>query len=61
MEEEKSKEDLQEIIKSLRKKMIEIDELTKEIKEKRKDDNADPEKTKKLLEELKVPALELLK
>jgi hypothetical protein len=61
MDEEKSKEELQDIIKSLRKKMLEIDELTKEIKEKRKEDKADPEKTRRLLEELKVPALELLK
>jgi hypothetical protein len=59
MEENK---EMSEIISNLRKKMNEIDEITKKISEKNKENKKDsPEKTKKLLEEISVPALDLLK
>jgi len=56
------KEEMTKILKDLRKKMSEIDEMTKELEEKRKElGMVDPAKTKKLLEEIHVPALSLLK
>jgi hypothetical protein len=57
-----SKEEMTKILKNLRKKMSEIDEMAKELEEKRKEfGEIDPKQTKKLLEEIKVPALSLLK
>jgi hypothetical protein len=51
---------MQEIIANLKKKMSEIDELTKDFAQK-KDSKDNPKKTKRLLEEIKVPSLEMLK
>lgn len=59
MEEEK-KEELNNLLKELKTKMKEINELTEEIKEKKKQENT-PKKTEKILEEIEVPSLELLK
>ena len=57
-----AKKEMNKILSELRQKMSEIDELTHEIDEKRTDINTStPKKTKKLLEELKVPPLEMLK
>ncbi len=50
------------IISNLRKKMVEIDEMTKELEKKRFNNiESNPTKTKKILEEIKVPSLDLLK
>ncbi|MDD4251032.1 MAG: hypothetical protein PHX27_02465 [Candidatus ainarchaeum sp.] len=55
-------DNLKEIIINLRKKMAEIDQMTIELEKKRlREKGNNPVKTKRLLEELKVPALELLK
>jgi|GEM_PF-5451036 len=55
------KQDMARIIAELKQKMSEIDVITKELEEKRRElDKNSPQKTKKLLEELKVPPLELL-
>jgi len=57
-----AKKEMNKILAELRQKMSEIDELTKNLDEKRKDINpSSPTKTKKLLEEIKVPPLEMLK
>ncbi len=57
-----AKQEMNKILKELRQKMNEIDSLTREIDEKRKEINpSSPKKTKKLLEEIKVPPLEMLK
>ena len=59
---EEQKKEMSEIIANLRKKMAEIDEITKDLEEKKKlNEKETPKKTKRLLEELKVPALDLLK
>ncbi len=57
-----AKQEMNKILAELRQKMNEIDELTQELDEKRKEINpTSPKKTKKLLEEIKVPPLEMLK
>jgi len=57
-----AKKEMNKILAELRQKMSEIDELTQAIDEKQKDINpSSPKKTKKLLEEIKVPPLEMLK
>jgi len=57
-----AKKEMNKILAELRQKMSEIDALTEEIDEKRNDINpSSPKKTKKLLEEIKVPPLEMLK
>lgn len=60
---ENSKNDkMEDMILNLRKKMTEIDEMTKELEKKRfLEKKNNPTKTKKILEEIRVPALELLK
>lgn len=55
------KKRLLKIIKELRSKMDEIDELATGIESAKIRLNASPKKTKAMLEEIKVPALELLK
>lgn len=56
------KRDMYKIISELKQKMQEIDVITRELEEKRNElQKSNPQKTKKLLEELKVPALEILK
>lgn len=55
------KQDMARIIAELKQKMNEIDVITKELEEKRQElDKNSPQKTKRLLEELKVPPLEML-
>jgi hypothetical protein len=50
------------IITELKQKMQEIDVITRELEEKRRElDKNNPTKTKKLLEEIKVPSLEILR
>jgi len=57
-----AKKEMNKILSELREKMHEIDELTEDIDEKQKEViNSTPKKTKKLLQEIKVPPLEMLK
>ena len=57
-----SNDEMKDILKELRKKMNEIDEMTEDLEEKRSELlKTTPKKTAKLLEEIKVPALSLLK
>ena len=58
---DEEKQEMQEIIANLKKKMSEIDELTKDFAQKKEDAKDTPKKTKRLLEEIKVPSLEMLK
>lgn len=59
---EEIKKDMNKIISELKDKMHEIDTITKELEEKSKYlGSGQPQRTKKLLEELKVPSLEILK
>ncbi|MBT7240908.1 MAG: hypothetical protein HN878_00280 [Candidatus Diapherotrites archaeon] len=57
-----AKKEMNKILAELRQKMDEIDKVTKELDEKKKETNTgSPNKTKKLLQEIKVPPLEMLK
>ena len=59
---ENAKEEMAHIIAELKKKMLEIDKITQELEEKRKQiDRPSPRSTEKILQEIKVPPLELLK
>jgi len=59
---EKTKEEMAKIILDLKQKMVEIDKITTELEEKRNElDKSSPRKTERILQEIKVPALELLK
>ncbi|MFA5125935.1 MAG: hypothetical protein WC462_02950 [archaeon] len=59
---EKTKEEMAKIILELKQKMIEIDKITNELEEKRNElDKNSPKKTERILQEIKVPPLELLK
>lgn len=59
---EEIKRDMNKIISELKQKMHEIDSITKELEEKSKNTGSGaPQKTKKLLEEIKVPSLEILR
>jgi hypothetical protein len=58
---DEEKQEMQEIIANLKKKMSEIDELTKDLADKKEIPKNTPKKTKRLLEEIKVPSLDLLK
>ena len=59
----KTKEEMSKIISELKQKMIEIDKITAQLDEKRRelDSKASPKKTEKILQEIKVPSLEMLK
>ncbi len=58
----KKKVEMAQIIADLKKKMLEIDEISKKLDEKRKEiEQVQTKKTEKLLQEIKVPPLELLK
>ena len=59
---EQTKQEMSKILGELRNKMDEIDRLTKELK-RTKDElsKTPPKKTEKLLEEIVVPSLEMLK
>jgi len=62
MVEDESKQEMQEIIANLKKKMAEIDKMTEDLVKKKKElEKESPKKTKRLLEEIKVPSLDLLK
>ncbi len=61
-EEEYTKEEIARVLVELKKKMAEIDRITAELNEKRKAiDKETPKKTEKMLQEIKVPSLEMLK
>lgn len=57
----KKKQKMLKIISQLRKKMAEIDRLKKEIDYKHISFSFKPKQTKALIEEIKVPSLELIK
>ena len=62
MDKKNGQDSMAKIITDLRKKMTEIDSLANELERKRILEKCEtPTKTKRLLEEIKVPALELLK
>jgi len=55
-------EEMSKIIADLRRKMAEIDKITEELEKKRKQtETGSPQKTQRILEEIKVPPLELLR
>lgn len=57
-----TKEEMAKILKELKQKMQDIDRITNELNRKREELNkASPSKTEKLLQEIKVPPLEILK
>ena len=57
-----TKEEITKILKELKQKMQDIDRITKELEKKRNELNkSSPTHTKKLLEEIKVPPLEVIK
>lgn len=57
-----AKEEISKILSDLKQKMNEIDKITKELERKRFDlSKSSPVKTEKLLQEIKVPPLEVLK
>ena len=56
---EKKKEKMSEIVSGLKAKMAELDELGKKIKLEGR--LVSPDKTRQILEEIKVPPLKLLK
>jgi len=59
---EDAKREMTRIIAQLKQKMSEIDRITQELEQKRREmDTRSPRKTEKILEEIKVPSLELLK
>ena len=61
-EKDYSSEEMSKIISDLRKKMEEIDKITQELDLKKKEiEKGSPQKTMKILEEITVPPLELLK
>ncbi|MEK6959150.1 MAG: hypothetical protein AABW59_03845 [archaeon] len=56
------KEEMVRILTDLKKKMAEIDKITDELDQRRREmEKSSPKKTEKILEEIKVPSLELLK
>lgn len=57
----KKKEKIVKILSQLRKKMAEIDKLKKEIDYRHISFSMKPKQTKALIEEIKVPSLELIK
>jgi len=59
---DKSKEEMLKILAELKQKMSEIDKITEELSKKREEmEEHTPRKTEKLLMEIKVPPLEMLK
>jgi hypothetical protein len=59
---DKTKKEMQNILGELRDKMSEIDRLTNELKQQKKElSKLQPKDTEKLLEEIDVPPLEMLK
>ncbi|VVB74816.1 Uncharacterised protein [uncultured archaeon] len=61
-EQEYTKEEIARVLVELKKKMADIDKITAELNEKRKSmEKETPKKTEKMLQEIKVPSLEMLK
>ena len=59
---DKTREEMVKIISELKQKMVEIDKITAQLDEKRRElERNSPKKTEKILQEIKVPPLELLK
>jgi hypothetical protein len=59
---ENTKSEMSKILSDLKQKMQEIDRITTELNRKRNQFNkSSPERTEKLLQEIKVPPLEILK
>jgi hypothetical protein len=59
---EKIRTEMAQILAELKQKMMEIDRITADLEKKRKEmDKDSPKKTEKILQEIKVPPLELLK
>ena len=59
---DQAKEEMAQIIAELKQKMKEIDKITAELEEKRKELNINsPKKTERILQEIKVPSLDMLK
>lgn len=59
---DKSREEMAKILAELKQKMAEIDKITEDLSKKRDEMEAHtPKRTEKLLQELKVPPLEMLK
>ena len=59
---EEAKKEMARIIGELKQKMAEIDRITQELEQKRREmEKGSPRKTEKILEEIRVPSLELLK
>jgi len=57
-----SREEMGKILADLKQKMLEIDKITQDLAKKREDmEEHTPRKTEKLLLEIKVPPLEMLK
>jgi hypothetical protein len=57
-----ARREMARIIAELKQKMAEIDRITQELEQKRKEmEKGSPRKTEKILEEIRVPSLELLK
>lgn len=59
---EDTKAEMSKIIAELKQKMVEIDKITAELEEKRKElGPSSPKRTERILQEIKVPSLEMLK
>jgi predicted nucleic acid-binding Zn-ribbon protein len=57
-----SKEEMLKVLAELRQKMAEIDKITEDLSKKREElEEHTPKRTEKLLQEIKVPPLEMLK
>jgi len=61
-EEEYTKEEIARVLVELKKKMADIDKITDELNAKRRAmEKETPKKTERMLQEIKVPSLEMLK
>jgi len=58
---EVKKEDVKKALDELKRKMAEIDGILAELKKKEELENNSPKRTERMLTEIKVPSLELLK
>ena len=59
-QDEAKRQEMAKIIKDMKKKLDELDEIRKEIKMQRLQ-GINPEKSKAMLEEIKVPSLRMIK
>jgi len=61
-DQEYTKEEIARVLAELKKKMADIDRITAELNEKRRAiEKETPRKTERMLQEIKVPSLEMLK